>query len=321
MRTDIAIAPDPNVPGQVGRSTQGGSEIRHERARESVVTAGGKVMAPEQAGGLVWLNIGDIDLLSSLLDANPGISWVQLMWAGVDSFLDSDLFQRPVTFTCAKGAFAEQVAEHALMLILASLRHVTEQARQRAWHGTEPTSLHDKRVTILGGGGIATVLTRLLRPMRCRVVVVRRRPDAVDGAHETLPVTALQRVLPETDVLVLALALTPETRHIIGASELALLPRHAVVVNVARGGVIDTAALWLALKEGRIAAAGLDVTDPEPLPADHPLWALDNVLITSHCADSVEYVTERLAARIEENVKRFIADEPLVGVVNPEDGY
>jgi len=131
----------------------------------------------------------------------------------------------------------------------------------------------------------------------------------------------IHTVLPTTDVLVAALALTPETRHVIGARELAALPNDAVVVNVARGAVIDTEALVTALRGGEIAAAGLDVTDPEPLGDGHPLWSMDNVFISSHCADSLEFVTQKLIERVQDNLRRFGRDEELVGQVDWTAGY
>jgi phosphoglycerate dehydrogenase-like enzyme len=224
-------------------------------------------------------------------------------------------------FTCTKGAFAGQGAEHALLLTLACLRHLVKQTRTPSWGRVEPTSLAGRAVTIVGAGGITEELIRLLAPFGCRVRVLRRRPEPLAGADETLPVSELHNVLPDTDVLVLALALTPQTHHIIGAPELALLPAHATVVNVARGPHIDTDALVTALREGEIAAAGLDVTDPEPLPASHPLWSDPRALITSHSADSVAYVRAMLCERVEENIAHLLAGETLAGVVDVEHGY
>jgi phosphoglycerate dehydrogenase-like enzyme len=176
-------------------------------------------------------------------------------------------------------------------------------------------------VTILGGGGIAAELIRLLAPFQCRIRVIRRQAQKMDGADETLQVSSLRSVLGDTDVLVLALALTPETSGIIGVAELALLPDQAIVVNVARGAHLATDALVEALRTNTIAGAGLDVTDPEPLPAGHPLWTDPRVLITSHCADSPEYVTQMLCERVERNVRSLRAGRPLEGLVDPVAGY
>ncbi len=282
---------------------------------------GGTVVPPGEANGLVWLISRDTAGLRRVLDENPGIAWVQLPVAGVDSFISSGVLDHPATFTCTKGAFAGQVAEHALLLALACLRHLVTVARRPSWKRVEPTSLAGRSVTILGAGGITEELIRLLAPFNCKVRVLRRRPEPLAGADETLPTSALHTVLPDTDVLVLALALTPQTRHIIGAAELALLPAHAIVVNVARGPHIDTDALVKALNEGEIAGAGLDVTDPEPLPDSHPLWSDPRALITSHSADSIAYVREMLAQRVEENVAHLLAGETLTGIVDVEHGY
>ncbi|GAA3813821.1 D-isomer specific 2-hydroxyacid dehydrogenase family protein [Sphaerisporangium flaviroseum] len=321
MEARIAIAPGAE-PGTAAERTP---DVRLDRLRsaieEAVSRGGGAVVPPAEANGLVWLIPGEPELLQRTLDDHPGLRWVQFPWAGVEKFTASGVFRHPAVFTCAKGSFAGQVSEHALMLILTCLRNIARQARTPGWFRMEPRSLEGLSVTILGGGGIAEKLVRLLRPFDCHVRVIRRRADKVEGAAETLPPSALAATLPGTDVLVLALALTPETTRIIGAAELALLPAHAVVVNVARGAHIDTEALVKALDAGTISAAGLDVTDPEPLPEGHPLWHDPRALITSHCADSADYVMRKLCERVEHNVRRLGAGLPLDGVIDPIAGY
>ncbi|MBB2911285.1 phosphoglycerate dehydrogenase-like enzyme [Streptosporangium becharense] len=321
MDARIAIAPSPEMGAAYDRPNSPALGRLRARVEEAVAAGGGAVVAPGEANGLVWLIPGEPEPLRSLLDDHPGIGWVQFPWAGVERFAVTDVFHRPVTFTCAKGSFAGQVAEHALMLMLACLRNLARQARTPRWHPIDPVSLGGRRVTILGGGGIAAELVRILRPFDCRLTVVRRRPEKVEGADETLSSSALHSVLPETDILVLALALTAETRHVVGAAELALLPQHAAVVNVARGAHIDTGALVEALRAGTISAAGLDVTDPEPLPEGHPLWDDPRVLITSHCADSAEYVTRMFCERVERNVRNLREGRPLEGAIDPAAGY
>jgi phosphoglycerate dehydrogenase-like enzyme len=317
----IAIAPTAE-PGTAG---QRANDPRHDRPRrdieEAISRGGGAVVPLAEANGLVWLIPGRPDQLQEALNSHPRLDWVQLPSAGVEKFAAAGVFDHPAVFTCAKGSFAGQVSEHALMLILACLRDLARQARTPSWSRMDPRSLEGLSVTILGGGGIAEKLVQLLRPFDCHVRVIRRRPDKVEGADETLPPSALAATLPRTDVLVLALALTPETTHIIGAAELALLPAHAVVVNVARGAHIDTGALVKALDAGRISAAGLDVTEPEPLPEGHPLWTDPRVLITSHSADAADYVMRMLCERVEHNVRRLGAGLPLDGVIDPVAGY
>ncbi|MCW2876470.1 MAG: D-isomer specific 2-hydroxyacid dehydrogenase family protein [Sphaerisporangium sp.] len=313
----IAMVPAAEPPG--------GNDPRAGRVRaaleEAVRSGGGSVVPLAEADGLLWLVPGHPERLQQTLDDHPRVRWVQFPWAGVEKFAASGVFHHPAVFTCAKGSFAGQVGEHALLLTLACLRNVARQARTPRWTPMPPRSLHGRSVTILGAGGIAEELVRLLRPFDCHIKVIRRRPDKVEGANETLPRSALAAALPGTDVLVLALALTAETAHIVGAAELARLPAHAVVVNVARGAHIDTGALVQALEAGRISAAGLDVTDPEPLPEGHPLWSDPRVLITSHCADSPEYVMRMLCERVEHNVLRLRAGLPLDGVIDPAAGY
>lgn len=321
MTSEVLVAIEPTGDQIAARSAPSVIRSRREHLTKSIEASGAKIVPAAQANSLVWLATYDPISLGQILDENPQITWVQLPWAGVEHFVESGLLQRPVTFTCAKGAFAEQVSEHALFLILALLRHATVQARKLEWHEVEPISLAQKRVTILGAGGIATLLIPFLQAANCEITVVRRSEQPVDGANKTVAVNRLHEVLPDTEILVIALALTPETRGIIGKTELSLLPQGALVVNVARGGHIDTQALVSSLESGHIGGAGLDVTDPEPLPSDHPLWKMENVLITSHCADSAAHVTQKLTERTVDNVNRIKEGLPMVGVVEPSSGY
>jgi phosphoglycerate dehydrogenase-like enzyme len=317
MEALIAIAPDAPIEG-AGRPTDVAVGPLREQVAAAIRRGGGTVVPLAEANGLVWLVPGGPDPLIEVLESRPDLGWVQLPWAGVEHF--TSVFRFPAAFTCAKGSYAKQVGEHALLLALACLRDLVRHARTPRWRSIDPLSLHGRSVTILGGGGIATELARLLGPFGCRVRVLRRKPEKIEGA-EVLPVAALHEVLPDTDVLVVALALTPETRHIVGAAELDLLPAHGIVINVARGPHIDTDALVAALESGSIAAAGLDVTDPEPLPDGHPLWSYDQVLITSHNADSSDYVAAMLCERVEQNVRALVEGRELTGLVDPAAGY
>ena len=176
-------------------------------------------------------------------------------------------------------------------------------------------------MVVLGAGGITTSLLQLLAPFRCPVTVVRRSGEPVEGAARTVAMDELDAVLADALVVVLALALTPETRHVIGAGQLAAMRDDAWLVNVARGPHVDTDALVTALRDGAIGGAGLDVTDPEPLPDGHPLWSLPNCLITPHTANPWQTAQPLLARRITDNVRRSAAGEPLVGLVDLDRGY
>ena len=291
-------------------------------ATDAVVAGGGSVVEiSERPDALVWLNPMEVKGLADQLAVAPDVRWVQLPFAGVERVLSFGLLDHDRIWTCAKGSYAEPVAEHALMLALAGLRHLPTRIVARSWGKPAATSLYDQPVTILGGGGITSVLLEQLAPFRVDATVVRRKADPVPGAARTVPVTALHEVLPGSLVVFLALALTPETTGIIGAPELALMDETAWLVNVARGGHVDTDALVAALTAGSITGGALDVTDPEPLPDGHPLWDLDNCIITPHTADTIDMVIPLLAERIRTNVGRFAAGEELVGLVDPDAGY
>jgi len=291
-------------------------------AAEAIRRGGGEVVALDQDPvGLVWTDGGAMDALRSALASRPEISWVQLPQAGVERAFQAGVVDRQRQWTSAKGAFAEPVAEHALALILAGLRQLKVRARARTWGQPAGESLFGQPVTVVGAGGIATVLMRLLEPFGTPATVVRRQAEPVAGAARTVGVDRLTEALAGARAVVLTVALTPQTRGLIGRAELAAMESDGWLVNVARGGVVDTEALVEALHAGQIGGAALDVTDPEPLPAGHPLWDLPNCLITPHTADTEEMTEPLLARRIAENVRRLAVGQALVGLLNPDLGY
>jgi len=270
------------------------------------VLAGGGTVEPLSARttGIVWLSETRADELAVVLEANPGIQWVQLPWAGVDAFGDvlARWSDKPFPlWTSAKGAYSEPVAEHALALTLALLRRFPQKTLAGRW--VEKTGI------------------RLLSLFEVEITVVRRSGEPVEGAAKTVAPGALSELLPRADVVVLAAASTDETARLIGAPEFAMMKSSAVLVNIARGALVDTDALVDALHKGVIAGAGLDVTDPEPLPDGHPLWSEPNVLITSHSADTPEMTAPLLASRIRLNVAALHSADGFVGVVDPKAGY
>jgi phosphoglycerate dehydrogenase-like enzyme len=290
---------------------------------EDAVRAGGGHVAKlgEPADALVWLSAREIDCLREVLHDQPEIGWVQLPFAGIENVVAAGILDNDRKWSCAKGSYAEPVAEHALMLALAGLRLLPERVRARSWGPAAGTSLFRSRVAILGGGGITEVLLRLLRPFEVDTTVVRRQNQPVEGASRTVTVDGLDGALEGALVVFLALALTPDTTGIISRRELEIMGERAWLVNVARGGHVDTDDLVDALHNGAIAGAALDVTEPEPLPDGHPLWTAPNCIITPHTADTWEMVVPLLAERIRVNVAHFIAGEPLEGPVDPESGY
>ena len=286
---------------------------------QAVRAGGGRLVDAPDAECLVWSDPLDSGRLGGVLAESPGIRWVQLPFAGVDNFLD--VLDDDRTWTSAKGAYAPPVAEHALALGLAGLRVLPSRARAREWGPQAGHRLAGARVTILGGGAIARALLDLLVPFRVEATVVRRRPAPVPGASRVVGPEQLDRALPDASLVVLALALTPDTRGIVGTVQLECMDRHAWLVNVARGAHVVTDDLVRALEDGVIGGAALDVTDPEPLPAGHRLWDLDNCLITPHTANTWEMAEPVLAERIRENLGRYRRGEELLGLVDPALGY
>jgi phosphoglycerate dehydrogenase-like enzyme len=267
----------------------------------------------------VWADTGGAEELAALLAAHPAIRWVQLPWAGIEPFvavLDPDR-----TWTCGKGVYAVPVAEHALALALAGLRGLAGYARASAWSGPVGVNLVGAEVAVLGGGGITEALLPLLAPFDTHVTVVRATARPMPGAHRVVGPDDLLDAVTGARLVVAALALTPRTRGLIGAEVFEAMADDGWLVNVARGGHVRTDELVTALVDGVIGGAALDVTDPEPLPADHPLWTRPDCLITPHVGNTPEMAVPLLAERIRENTRRFGADEPLLGLVDPAAGY
>jgi phosphoglycerate dehydrogenase-like enzyme len=291
-------------------------------AAEAIRSGGGEaVTLDHDPVGLVWTGGIVPEDLRGVLAAHPEIVWVQLPLAGVEALAEAGVIDRQRQWTSAKGAYAEPVAEHALALLLAGLRQLPMRARARSWGEPAAATLFDQPVTVVGAGGLATELLRLLEPFRSPVTIVRHQPEPLPGAARTVGTDRLAEALAGARAVVLMLALTPRTQKLIGRAELAAMGRDAWLVNVARGAVVDTEALVDALRSGQIGGAALDVTDPEPLPDGHPLWDLPNCLITPHTADTEEMRRALLGRRIAENVRRLAAGQELAGLVDADLGY
>jgi phosphoglycerate dehydrogenase-like enzyme len=274
----------------------------------AAIRAGGAQTASvEDAEALVWDAGSPGDLERVLVDAGH-LRWVQLSWTGVDRYLP--LMGDGRVWTCARDVYGPGVAEHALALALAVLKGVTRTAREAAWTKYVPRTLFGARVVVIGGGSIGRAIGDLLRPFDCTVSVITRR-----NRHQLLD------SLRGVDAVFLAVPLTSETDGMIGERELRAMGDRAVLVNVARGRLVKTDDLVRALTEDLIAGAGLDVTEPEPLPDGHPLWQLPNCVITPHIASVDSMAREPYSRLVTENVRRFAAREPLLGIVDPERGY
>jgi phosphoglycerate dehydrogenase-like enzyme len=245
-----------------------------------------------------------------LIARMPALEVVQTLTAGVDNVRPH---LRPgVTLCNARGVHDASTAELGVALILASLRGIPEFVEARArreWAAGRRESLADKRVVVIGAGAIGQALERRLRPFECEVTLVgRTRREGVAGMAD------LADLLPGADVVVLLVPMTDETRGMVDAKFLAQLKDGALLVNLARGPVVDTDALLAELESGRLRAA-LDVTDPEPLPAEHPLWAAPGLLLSPHVGGNTSAFVPRNRALVRDQLRRYLAGEPLANVV------
>jgi phosphoglycerate dehydrogenase-like enzyme len=288
---------------------------------ERAVREGGGEPAPlESADGLVWLG-GKPDALPELPDS---VRWVQLPSAGVEQWLRAGKVDGRRAWTSATGAFGLPVAEHALALMLAGDKALHSFARERTWIADgrhHVRSLEGETVLIVGAGGIGRALIRLLEPFGAEVIAVTRRGRDVPGAARNLPADRLGEAWGEARHVVIAAPSTDGTRHLVGAAELAAMREDAWLVNVARGSLVDTEALVDALRSGSIAGAALDVTDPEPLPADSPLWEMGNVIISPHVSGPSRHYEQRAGQLFAENLRRYLAGAPLLNLVDRAKGY
>lgn len=262
-------------------------------------------------------DLAEADTLSvvwGLLEHAP-LQWVQGPAAGVELDIWWDLVGRGVRVTSAAGVHAEPIAQYVMTYVAHWHRDVEAHRRAQAEHRWEPITSDDlttKTLGIVGHGGIGAAVARIAKAFGMRVLALRRSPiddPNVDGAFGP---DGLHPLLAESDYVVVSAALTDETRHMIDADALAAMGPDTVVVNVARGGLVDHDALERALVDGTIRGAVLDVTDPEPLPADSALWDLENCVLTPHDSGPSPLAGERLGALFLDNLERFVAGEGLI---------
>ncbi len=270
---------------------------------------------------------------AQVLAAGRRLRWVHFPWAGLDGQLFPAALQSNVTITNSAGVFAVPMAEHAMALMLAFARGVhicCRRTPEGLWHAEGArSSLTDQMselcgatLGILGYGGIGREVAGRARAFGMRVLALRRRPRGdEEPPDEVWGPDRLDDLLRESDYLIVCCALTDQTRGMVGARELALMKPTAVLVNVARGAVVDEEALIDALREGRPAGAGLDVTAQEPLPPESPLWQMENVIVTPHVAGSSPRTWGRQFALLRENLRRYAAGEALLNVVDKPAGY
>ena len=296
--------------------------VMHGAFTGAVRDAGGDAVGEADlasARAMIWADPYAAHMYPELIAAAPAVEWVQLPYAGIEPFVDH--LDPGLVWTCAKGVYADPVAEWAMAALLMGLRDFHLFARAGSWCAESGRNLLGARITVLGGGGITRSLLRLLEPWGCHVTVVRRSVEPVEGAARTMTVERVQEAVAGADAVVVALALTEETHHVVDAALLEAMGPQCWLVNVARGGHVDHDALGAALRSGVIAGAVLDVTDPEPLPDSSELWGLANCVITPHIGNTREMGLPLITNRVRENVGRWLAGEELLGLVDVTLGY
>jgi D-2-hydroxyacid dehydrogenase (NADP+) len=279
--------------------------------------------------------LGDVDaavtwaLTPEEIDAAPNLGWVQWIGAGVDHAPLAALQKRGILLTNNRGVHANNIAEHVIGMMIAIARNfprLVHAQDEQAW------SLDDNRWTvkelagskalILGAGNIGRALASKALGMGLDVEVMgrNRRASFIDGVtYRTID--ELERALPEADHVVIGIPLTPETLNLIDEHRLALMKPGAIIYNVGRGPILNTDALIAALESGHLGGAGIDVSDPEPLPKDHPLWTAPNVFITGHTSGRTPYYWQRGGRILRANIAHYLAGEPLENLVDYDLGY
>ncbi|MGW0024368.1 D-isomer specific 2-hydroxyacid dehydrogenase family protein [Rhodococcus sp. NPDC003383] len=296
-----------------------------EHLAAAIVEGGGTLVPLHEAEALVWH--GDV---AGFPELPAGVRWVQLAFAGIEPFFRAGIIDPDRMWTNASGVYADNVAEYAVGALLVGLRQfhgsIAAAARpvqrwQKPVLDPQVRMLHGSTVAIVGCGGIGRAMIPRLRALGVDVVAVNYSGRPVEGASVTLPASRTAEVWTRADHFVVAAPATAATDRLVNAEALDAMPGTAWLVNVARGNLVDSDALVDALRGGKIAGAVLDVTDPEPLPDDHPLWTFDNVVITPHIANTRTGLNATLAPTVRENVARFIAGEQLIALVDPAAGY
>lgn len=312
------------------RGVPGADTARVQVARELAPHHGILFDAPPD---VLAQRIGEVEVAftgvpAALVPRAVNLRWVQIGGAGAER----SLLHYPdgqILITNASGVHAVPITEHVLALLFAFTRgvHVSVRAQgRRVWLRHDlagPGELRGARLLVLGLGAIGGELARTASALGMCVVGVRRRPEqgGVDGLVRVVGPEELHAELPEADFVVITLPYTTRTAGMFGAREIGLMKRTAYLVNIGRGGTVRQEDLVRALKDGRIAGAGLDVFEEEPLPEDSPLWDLENVIVTAHYAGFTPHYGERLWDIFLDNLGRYVGGEPLRNVVNRSEGY
>lgn len=266
---------------------------------------------------------------SLLPAASSSLKWCCAASAGVDAYCKNEaLFPSPGCLLSNTNCYGVTIAEHIVMVTLMLFRRMPEyqeMIRNRGWGDLlSIRSIRDSAFTLLGTGNIGVNAAQRLRGMNAGVLTGVSRSGRPHPAFDrVIPMAQLEEILPETHVLIMSLPDTAETRRVLNRDRIALLPPDALVINVGRGAAIDQEALANALNRGELAGAALDVTDPEPLPQDHPLWTAKNLILTPHASGNLTlgYTRDLNVEMFCQDLVRYAAGEPLQGLVDRSRGY
>lgn len=297
--------------------------VRYERIVTAIIEGGGVLRdRPEDANVIIWFTDDYSDESLSVLRTilHTGVEWVQLDSAGVDHWFKLGLVDSRRAWT--RADYGPAVAEQVVAFLLAGARRFPQYSAARHWgRRTGSAILSDQVVGFLGAGRIVQESINRLKAFQVRIRTLSEPIVQLEGVEAAYGPSQLSTLLEASDHVVIALPLTKDTRGMIGPEELRLIGPDGWLHNVSRGEIVDTAALVKALEAGVIAGACLDVTDPEPLPADHPLWRMDNVLLTQHTANPRASSIGMYAITVEENLRRFVAGEALLGPIDVGRGF
>ena len=306
-----------------GLSAERVEELSRAVPEAELVSASGDDVAREVA--LADALIGTCD--RAAIRAGKKLRWVQAGTAGVEQCMFPELVKSDIVLTNVKILQGPEIADHAMALLLTLTRNtnIAVLNREKERWGAEdynPIELRGKTALVIGVGGVGTQVAERAAAFGMSILAVDPKDiPYMDSVEQVVKPDQLPRVLPEADVVFMCAPHTPKTEGMLGAEEFLLMKPGAYFINVSRGKTVQTDALVEALKSGHLAGAGLDVTDPEPLPKDHPLWDLSNVVLTPHVAWSSDQVWDRLMALFKENIRRFVEGLPLYNVVDKNKGY
>lgn len=276
--------------------------------------------------------ISDTDILApwGWMDISPyftgagKLRWVQALSAGVEKLIFPALVNSDILLTSARGIHGIPVSEHVLAMMLSFTRGLHLSLRnqdKKCWKRVHTDEANEKTVGIIGLGSIGREVAKKCKALNMRVVALKQTMSEELFVDLLLGPEDLEHLLTISDYVVAAVPLTPATYHLINAARLQKMKKNAFLINIARGPIVDTQALVEALRAGQIGGAGLDVFDDEPLPAEHPLWEFDNVIITPHCAALSPYYLDRAVALFADNIARFLQGREMLNVINKQKGY